>query len=431
MASTISKPEYESRSISPTDVEAGSTGETPNHTYPDGGRDAWLQCLGLFCVSVATWGLINSYGVFQVYYSAVTLKGRPPQDISWIGSIQMFLMIGLGAPIAPLVDAGYFRHLMASGSFLIVLGTMMTSLAKTYTQIFLAQGVCTGVGMGLIYMPAMVCVNSWFDKRKGIAMGLGIMGSSIAGVCFPILMRHLYLKPNIEFAWTVRIIAFIVLLALLTANLTMRPNFAKNHRAAPKPAITDLFDWPFTLYAAGAVIGFLGVFIPYFYLSSHAILLGINRDLSFYLLSIMNGASVFGRVLPNLLADRVGGLNSSIPFALASGALLFGWIGIETEEGLIALAVLYGFFSGAFVSLPPMVIGTMTPNVNHLAMKVGVGFMLLSPAMLAGPPIAGALWRGGDMVGTQAFAGSTAVVAGVFFVAARWKMVGWRVWVKV
>lgn len=97
----------------------------------------------------------------------------------------MFLMIFLGAPIAPLVDAGYFRHLMASGSVLIVLGMMMTSIAKEYWQIFLSQGVCTGIGMGLIYMPAMVCVNTWFNRKKGIALGLGIMGSSagLSSVC--------------------------------------------------------------------------------------------------------------------------------------------------------------------------------------------------------------------------------------------------------
>ena len=31
----------------------------------------------------------------------------------------------------------------------------MTSLAKTYWQIFLAQGICEGIGMGTIFMPAV------------------------------------------------------------------------------------------------------------------------------------------------------------------------------------------------------------------------------------------------------------------------------------
>lgn len=31
----------------------------------------------------------------------------------------------------------------------------MTSLAKTYWQIFLAQGICEGIGMGIMYMPAV------------------------------------------------------------------------------------------------------------------------------------------------------------------------------------------------------------------------------------------------------------------------------------
>lgn len=64
-----------------------------------------------------------------------------------------------------------------------------------------------------------------------------------------------------------------------------------------------------------------------------------------------------------------------------------------------------------------------------MSMKVGIGFLLCSPAMLAGPPIAGALWNaggkaGGNAIGTQVFAGSTALASALFFVAARISMAG-------
>jgi hypothetical protein len=53
-ASTISKPE--ARSISSQDIEAQPSDlSTQNHNFPDGGTVAWLQCLGLFSVSIATW----------------------------------------------------------------------------------------------------------------------------------------------------------------------------------------------------------------------------------------------------------------------------------------------------------------------------------------------------------------------------------------
>ena len=46
------------------------------------------------------------------------------------------------------------------------------------------------------------------------------------------------------------------------------------------------------------------VYLPFFYIQDYALRLGINEDMAFYLLSIMNAASLFGRLMPNWLADQ-------------------------------------------------------------------------------------------------------------------------------
>lgn len=79
----------------------------------------------------------------------------PPSQIAWIGSIQVFLTFAISAFSGRLADAGYARHAVLVGTTLCVLGTFMTSLAETYWQIFLAQGICEGLGMGIMYMPAV------------------------------------------------------------------------------------------------------------------------------------------------------------------------------------------------------------------------------------------------------------------------------------
>jgi len=45
-------------------------------------------------------------------------------------------------------------------------------------------------------------------------------------------------------------------------------------------------------------------YVPYFFLQDYAIALGVEPAMSFYLVSIMNAASVFARVLPSLCAYR-------------------------------------------------------------------------------------------------------------------------------
>ena len=86
-------------------------------------------------------GIVNSFGVFQTYYETGLLSSSSASDISWIGSIQGFLLLVMGVVTGPLFDKGYFYAEIWTGSFLSVFGIMMTSLSTQYWQVMLAQGV--------------------------------------------------------------------------------------------------------------------------------------------------------------------------------------------------------------------------------------------------------------------------------------------------
>lgn len=119
----------------------------------NGGLDAWLNVLAGFCVFVNSWfvyiaiilciyqanlcfrGLLTTYGAFQEYYQTELLPNETPSTISWVGSIQATLIPMVGLATGPLVDIGYLRPLIISGSFLTVFGMMMTSLATSYYQV--------------------------------------------------------------------------------------------------------------------------------------------------------------------------------------------------------------------------------------------------------------------------------------------------------
>ena len=74
-----------------------------------------IACTPILTKSVIR-GFINSFGVFQTYY--VTALSRPPSDIAWIGSIQVFLLFFIGTFTGRLTDAGYFRQVFLVGSFM-------------------------------------------------------------------------------------------------------------------------------------------------------------------------------------------------------------------------------------------------------------------------------------------------------------------------
>lgn len=118
---------------------------------------------------------MNSYGAFQTVYE--DMLPNSPSTIAWVGSIQGFILLLVGCLSGPIYDRGYFHALVVPGAFLTFFGMLMTSFATKYYQILLAQGVCTGIGMGLIYIPCVAVLASYFRRRRALALGLAAAGS--------------------------------------------------------------------------------------------------------------------------------------------------------------------------------------------------------------------------------------------------------------
>lgn len=214
---------------------------------PDGGVKAWTAVFCAHLVITNTWGIINSFGVFQPYYTA-TLS-RPPSDISWVGSVQIFLLFFIGAITGRLTDAGFFRHIFALGTVLLLLGTFTVSAASTYSQVFLSQGICMGLGMGCLFCPSISTVSTYFDKRRAIALAVAACGSATGGLIFPSMVRELL--PKVGFGWTMRSIGFIQLLTLGVGCVFLKPRI-KPRKSGP---LIDLAAWKegeYVMYALGA-----------------------------------------------------------------------------------------------------------------------------------------------------------------------------------
>lgn len=54
---------------------------------------------------------------------------------------------------------------------------MMTSLCTEYWQVMLAQGVVTGIGSGLLFVPATALLPQYFAKRRNLAATIAAAGS--------------------------------------------------------------------------------------------------------------------------------------------------------------------------------------------------------------------------------------------------------------
>ncbi|TVY94412.1 Aspyridones efflux protein [Lachnellula willkommii] len=357
---------------------------------PNGGAQAWLQVLGAHLLFFNSWGIINTFGAYQAFYEQNLLSTHNSSQISWIGTFQGFLLVVFSFVAGPIFDQGYFRTLIITGTILVVFGMMMTSLATQYWQLFLAQGVVTGLGAGCLFLPSIAIVATYFTTKRALATGITAAGGSIGSVVYPVVFHKL--QPQIGFAWATRIIAFIALATLLVSILIMKtrlPPPETSRRMIDPAALRSL---PYMVFNIGLFFAFAGLYIPFFYAITYAELhLGIKEDLSFYMLAVLNGASVFGRILPGLLADRFGSLQVITAASLISGVVAFCWLAVDNLGGLVVFCIVYGFISGAVVSLPATVVAGFAPGLHLVGTWIGMSLCFAAMGFLIGNPIAGTI----------------------------------------
>ena len=353
--------------------------------------------------------------------------GIAPSTISWIGSIQVFLLFGIGAVSGRATDAGLFRPVYIAGTVFLLIGVFTMAESTKLWQLFLSQGICIGIANGLQFCPSMALVSTYFVKRRAFALGFTALGSCTGGVVFPIVVQQCL--PKLGFPWTIRIIGFIMLvLNVITIAL---------YRTRLPPRKTGpIVDWdsfkeaPFTLYCAGMFFSFWGLYFAFFYIGSYARnILGVSYQQSINLLLVQICMGFVFRILPTYYADKIGSLNTLIPFTFICSIMMFGWIGVHSVGSLYAFAVIYGSASAVLQALWPASITSLnrTPDLKKNGVRMGMAFTIVSFSSFTGPPLAGALiqYNGGSYTYANIWAGTTFLGGGSLLIASRFALVGW------
>ncbi|KAJ4326395.1 hypothetical protein N0V94_000070 [Neodidymelliopsis sp. IMI 364377] len=423
----------------PFDARSTRTTESVIPPPPDGGLHAWLKVFGGFMIYINIWGFTLSYGAFQAYYKSDLLSSSTPSAISWIGTVQAWLLIFFGVLSGPLFDLGYFRVMLVVGNFLVVFGIMMLSLSTEYWQVFLSQGICMGLGAGLLYIPSLALVGIWFDKKRAIALGIVMSGIAVGGVVYIIMFDRL-LKTS-GFPWAMRAIGFVALAAALLsipALLSGSGVLATKRKARALFDKTAYKDKLFLIFTCCSFSTFLGYIVPYFYIPTYARdHLGLSQSTGLYTLVMAIAASFFGRLVSGALAQWLGPIVTWTLCTFASGILSLCWITIDKESNFIAFSILWGFFSAALVTLPSAAFANITPDLSRLGTRLGMSWSVSSIASLIGAPIAGSLLRKDadghtNFIGVQIWSGVCLMVGTVclcvlWFATMKAQNKGWRI----
>ncbi|KLU85165.1 hypothetical protein MAPG_04195, partial [Magnaporthiopsis poae ATCC 64411] len=105
----------------------------------------------------------------------------------------------------------------------------------------------------------------------------------------------------------------------------------------------------------------------------------------------INGASLPGRIIPGILGDKFGRINTLMFAGAGTSILIFCWPSATTPAGVIAFSCVFGFVSGALVSGGSVVFTLCPDTPKDIGTYMGMGIAIASFAVLIGPPINGAI----------------------------------------
>ncbi|KAJ7152975.1 MFS general substrate transporter [Mycena filopes] len=389
----MAPPESREKVVHGNDSESEKTSPSPSQEIdiPDGGSVAWRTIFGAWLVMLSTFGYVFAFGVQEDFYVRVYLTNHTPSSIGWIASFQLTMPFLL-APIAgKIFDSGGFHALEIGGGLIFTFSVFMLSLAKPgqYYQIFLAQGVGMGIGLGLTFLPTLGIVVHHFRRKRGLASGIVLSGSSVGATVFPIMFNHLI--PKLGFGGTTRATAAIVPPCLIVGNLLMRTRLPRRS-AAPAPDIKSFFfDAAYVWAMFGLLFAALGVYFPIIYIQLFSVQHKVDNTLAFYSVAMMNVAGGIVRIVANHIGDVCGPFNVQVACSICCGVLIWAMLGIHNGVSLVFVSLLYGAFSGAFIALGFASIASLARSPDEVGARSGIALAFMSLGVLASSPIQGAL----------------------------------------
>jgi sugar phosphate permease len=103
-----------------------------------------------------------------------------------------FIFIACAAPLVGFLLARFSpKLLMAAGFSLALLATLALTRIQHFEAYFAVYIVLSLAITSSGLLPSMVIITNWFDKGRGLAVGIFLLGSSIGGIVFPEFARHL------------------------------------------------------------------------------------------------------------------------------------------------------------------------------------------------------------------------------------------------
>ncbi|KAI9249258.1 major facilitator superfamily domain-containing protein [Phascolomyces articulosus] len=240
------------------------------HDTGSEGGYGWFVVLGAFFGYLTSFGTETAWGVIQAHFEKEVFYDIPDvqYQLSFAGTI--------------------------IGVLVMVLGLELAGFANKIWHLYLTQGIMFGFGASFLYVAAMTVPAQWFNKRRGLGLGVVTSGAGIGGVILPFIVTGLI--NRVGTAWTYRILGFVYLALNACTCFLVKEKYPSNKNVNVSDDVEEqpsknlslsfkeiydfsiLKDPNFVRWMVPAVIGTMGKYTPQFFILSYASYVGLSAE---------------------------------------------------------------------------------------------------------------------------------------------------------
>ncbi|KXS11519.1 MFS general substrate transporter [Gonapodya prolifera JEL478] len=398
--------------------------------FQEGGVEGILVLVAAFLGMFFGMGLMFTWGVFMrfFFYNQV-LPGTSLFQLAFVGSMNMAFQNVLGPFMGYVQNRLGHQLCVFIGGLLVTLSFLLASFSSTLWQLLITQGIMYGTATAFMYFSYVAVPIQYFSRNRALAIGIVVSGSGLGGMSLGPLSQRMI--DDLGHRWALRVIAVMSGTVVMASSYFLKGKVGRGAKGG------KLFEWEFfkdpnflRLFLSGFFMMW-GFFIPFGYIPSYAVNIGLSSSDGALILGLTNGASAAGRVAIGYYADRVGNVNALTLCQVVSALLYFGlWPFAKSYVPLLLFGLGFGFFSGGFISLFPSFIAQVW-GVDKITQRMGLQFSGSLPGAIAGQPVAGLFL---DHYTTKLLDGSISIdyLPAILWGASMFSMCGFlTVWVRM
>ena len=392
----------------------------------------WVVIVAFFIIGITLYGIQFSFGVF--FKSIESEFNLTRTATSAISSANLLLAGGCAFLAGWALDRYGPKAVVLLMGLFTGLSLLLTSQTNSPWQLFITYSLLLSMGTGALYVVPTSTVSRWFDKKRGLALGIAGSGSGLGMVIMAPFATYLIYNFDWRMAYLIiGLIAWLIVLPLsrllkgdprevgaLPDGLDSPTPAIEPEEEAIQPIDSSLLHVfrtrTFWLVMFVWIFFAICIFLVFVHLVPHVTDLGISTGEAAVILSLMGGTATVGRVLTGVASDRIGRkLTVIITTLLQAGAMI--WLIWAQDLWMFYLfALVFGFaYSGCAVSMGALIsdtfgLGRIGAIFGVLEIGWGIGAAL-------GPAIGGLIFDISNSYSLAFLIGALAMVLATLFIA--------------